>query len=147
MPQPRTLTAADIRAAKDTNLVPVAVPVPEWAGGEDAVVFVRGMTSAEADEFEGEQVALRWPDGSDEPDRAAALREYRARIASRVICDEVGNRLLTLDDVKKLASMSLVALQRVVEAAEKKTPRADEAGTSAAGKASASAPSGGGGSA
>lgn len=97
----------DILAAAD--IVTELVAVPEW-GGE---VYVKGMTGAERDKFEGGIVEMRGKSQS------LNMANVRAKLASFTICDEKGKRLFSEKDIDALAQKSAAALQRVFEVAQR----------------------------
>lgn len=86
------------------------VNVPEWGG----VVRVRTMTGVERDAFESESVG-KMADGTVQ----ARLDNVRARLCSRCLIDEQGNRLFTDDEVDALSKKSGRALGRVFDVAAK----------------------------
>lgn len=85
------------------------VPVPEW-GGE---VYVKGMSGAERDQFEGSLIQQRGKA------QRMNLENIRAKLASLTICDKDGKRLFSEADVKALSEKSAGALQRIFTVAQK----------------------------
>lgn len=83
------------------------VPVPEW-GGE---VWIRGLTGAERDRFEGSLL-----DGGRKVDYA---RQVRARMLVMAICDEGGKSLFTPKDLDALGAKSAAALDRCFAVAQR----------------------------
>ena len=81
------------------------VEVPEWGG----TVWVKGMTGAERDRFEGSIVRV----GQDGKDSKMDLSNIRAKLCSMAICDESGKKLFTQADIKELTDKSASALQRI----------------------------------
>lgn len=79
------------------------VHVPEWGG----VVCVRPLSGTERDAFE---TMIRGGDGHTD------LRNFRARFAAMVICDESGARMFSDADVAVLGAKSSIALSRVLDA-------------------------------
>jgi len=94
------------------------VPVPEW--GEDAAVYVKGMTGAERDKFEGSLITMRGKD------KQMNMANIRAKLASMTICDEKGKRLFNENDVQALSQKSAAALQRVFAVAQRLSGISDE---------------------
>jgi len=92
------------------------VPVPEWGGD----IYVKGMTGAERDKFEGSLVIMRGKD------KQMNMSNIRAKLASMTICDENGKRLFNENDVQALSQKSAAALQRVFEVAQKLSGISDE---------------------
>jgi len=87
------------------------VKVPEW--GKAAEVYVKGMTGAERDKFEGSMIQTR------AKSQEINMSNIRAKLASLTICDEKGKRLFSENDVQALSQKSAAALQRVFEVAQK----------------------------
>ena len=100
------------------DIVIEEVHVPEW--GEDAVVYVKGMTGAERDKFESSLVVLRGKS------QTLNMANIRAKLASLTICDENGKRLFNEQDVQVLSQKSASALQRVFVVAQKLSRIGDE---------------------
>lgn len=96
------LNAVDIKSE--------TVSVPEW-GGE---VYVRGMTGAERDRFEGSIIEMK--SGGKQ---SFNMENVRAKLCQFCICDENGKRLFAENDVAALAKKSALALQRVYDVAAK----------------------------
>ena len=94
------LTKDQILSADDIKTQ--EVEVPEWGGS----VNVRGMTAIQRDNFE-----LSHMNGK--------LKNYRATVAARTICDENGVPLFSELEILKLAQKSSVALSRVYDIAMK----------------------------
>ena len=92
------------------------VPVPEWGGD----VYVKGMTGAERDKFEGSLITMRGKD------KQMNMANIRAKLASMTICDEKGKRLFNENDVQALSQKSAAALQRVFAVAQKLSGISDE---------------------
>jgi hypothetical protein len=101
------LSKADILGASDIQRERVSVP--EWGGD----VFVRGLTGAERDRFEGSIITQRGKNQS------VNLTNIRAKLASMAICDEDGKALFNSADVLALSEKSAAALQRVFEVAQR----------------------------
>lgn len=89
-----------------------AVPVPEWGGA----VFVRSVSGAERDRFEAESIGT---------DGTPNLKDYRARFAAMVICDNEGNLLFGAADIAELTKRNANALDRIVEAGLRLNAMAD----------------------
>ena len=116
------LKREDILAASD--LVIELVSVPEWGGD----VYVKGMTGAERDKFEGSifRASVGKKAGKvSEVDRLN-LSNVRAKLCSMTICDEDGKRLFTEKDVQALSQKSAAALQRVFVVAQRLSGITDE---------------------
>ena len=96
------LSRDDILKAEDGGTE--EVPVPEWGG----TVLVRGMTGRERDEFE---LSLGEPGrrGRTVPN----LVNIRAKVISRCVVDEDGDRLFTAADITALGDKSGAAVDRV----------------------------------
>jgi hypothetical protein len=92
----KILTAADILGAED--LQPITVYVPEWNGS----VRIRPVTAAEA---------LRFAEDLKKNESEAGLRMLAATAV-----DEQGKPLFTAEDVRKLSTKSLRAINRLQEA-------------------------------
>ena len=100
------------------DIVVEEVQIPEW--GEDATVYVKGMTGAERDKFESSLVVLRGKS------QTLNMANIRAKLASLTICDENGKRLFSEQDVQVLSQKSASALQRVFVVAQKLSRIGDE---------------------
>jgi hypothetical protein len=86
------------------------VEVPEWGG----TVRVRGLTSAECDEFAASLV-IRTNGG-----RAQANRElYCAKLLARCLVSASDERLLTEADIHALGRQSAIVIQRLALLAER----------------------------
>ena len=112
----KILNRTEILEANDIKIQEVAVP--EW--GEDAAVYVKGMTGAERDKFEGSLITLRGKD------KQMNMANIRAKLASMTICDEKGKRLFNENDVQSLSQKSASALQRVFAVAQRLSGISDE---------------------
>ena len=84
------------------------VAVPEW-GGE---VYVRCMTAAERDDWESSVISLE-KGGKTKTD----MRNLRAKLVARTVCDEKGERLFSDAQVKELGGKSAAALDRLYSVA------------------------------
>jgi len=83
------------------------VEVPEWGG----TVLVRGLTGAQRDAFDLK--FLNWKEKDQ-----STLENIRATLVAWCIVDSDGKRLFNdTSDVKRLASKSALALERVFDAA------------------------------
>ena len=111
------LTADSILQADD--LPKELVEVPEW-GGE---VYVRCLTAAERDDWEGSVVSMG-KNGKTQTD----LKNLRAKLVARTVCDEKGERLFTDAQVGDLGKKSAAALDRLYTVAAKlsKITKSDE---------------------
>lgn len=101
------LNREDILGADDILIE--QVPVPEWGGD----VFVKGMTGSERDQFEAGVISI------DGEKQRVDMRDIRAKLCSKSICDEDGKKLFSTADVKELSQKSAVALQRVFKVAQR----------------------------
>ena len=110
------LTRENILEIQDIQIE--LVQIPEW--GEDATVYVKGMTGAERDKFESSLVVLRGKS------QTLNMANIRAKLASLTICDENGKRLFGEQDVQVLSQKSASALQRVFVLAQKLSRIGDE---------------------
>ena len=93
-----------------------AVDVPEWGG----TVLVKGMTGRERDLFESGIVQISGDDSKID------MRDVRAKLCAKSICDESGKRLFSEADVKELSKKSAKALQRVFEVAQRLSGISDD---------------------
>ncbi len=100
------LTRDEILAAKDIQTE--EVDVPEWGGS----LLVRGLTGVDRDEYETSLVDL---DKSTEAKIVARTENMRAKLASRGIVDESGDRLFTVSDIEALGQKSAIALDRICD--------------------------------
>ncbi len=98
------LTKKQILEAQDRQIE--VVLVPEW-GGE---VFVRNITGYERDAIEA---SVAGTEGK------ADLRNYRAKVLSRAICDPEGKRVFDDEDVVALGNKSGLVLNRIYEVAQR----------------------------
>src|SRR5690625_2150066 len=109
------LTRDAILAADD--LEKELVPVPEWGGA----IYVRGMSGTERDAFESSLVQERTirKGRRQETTRETDLRNFRAKLCARTICDAEGKLLFNEADINALGNKSAAALTRVVEVARR----------------------------
>lgn len=91
-----TLNRSQIFEAEDRKPSLTRVHVPEWGGD----VFVRVMTGAERDAFEGYFETCRH-------------KNLRAYLAVCVCCDEHGKDIFQADDLEALGAKSSAALDRI----------------------------------
>lgn len=98
------LTREMILAVDDRK--PVPVDCPEWGG----TVFVRSMSGREKDALE-----TSWRDDKGKFQQ----RDFRAKFVAMIACDEKGNRLFSEMDVELLTQKSTIALDRLIDAANK----------------------------
>ncbi len=103
----KTLNRDQILEADDTTRE--RVEVPEW----DGIAYVKTMTGEARDAFEESLVERKGDDVTRN------LRNFRAKLAARVICDENGNLLFDEKDVLALGRKSARALDRIVVAAQR----------------------------
>lgn len=81
------------------------VPVPEW--GKNAAVRLKVLSAAERDAFEASTVTTKG--GRQKPN----LANLRARLVSRCMVDENGDRIFESGDVARLGNKSSAALDRL----------------------------------
>lgn len=103
------------------------VPVPEWkrpTDPPDAVhgVYVRTMTAAEKDAYEGSLFRV-----GKKGAVIHTMQNARGRLASLVICDERSNRIFGDDDADELGRKSPKALDRILAVAKRLNGIEDEA--------------------
>jgi len=79
------------------------IEVPEW----DGTIFLRGMTGDERDALEASMFS------SKSNSRETNLKNLRARLLVKAICDEKGNRLFTDADAEKLGKKNAKVLDRL----------------------------------
>jgi hypothetical protein len=84
------------------------VNVPEWGGS----VIVRGMTGAERDAFEASIMDL------NNKDSKINFQDMRAKLLSKCLADEKGNRLFSDADIEALSGKAASALNRLFEVAQ-----------------------------
>lgn len=99
-----------LTAAVNCRVIPVTLP--DGMG----LTYVRGMTGAQKDEWEAEQMALGRA-GKKAGDQDADLRNFRARFLVRVICDAAGVLLFKPEDAEALGQRSARVLDLLWEAA------------------------------
>jgi len=101
------LSRDEILAVDDITIE--LVDVPEWGGS----VYVKGMTGSERDQFEASVISI------DGDNQRVDMRDIRAKLCSKSLCDEGGKNLFTPSDIKELSRKSAVALQRVFKIAQR----------------------------
>lgn len=84
------------------------IEVPEWGGS----VRVRTMTGSERDAFEDS--ISKVVDGKFEMDR----KDYRAKLLSRVLVDDKGQRIFSDKEVDLLGRKSAKAIGRLMDVAQ-----------------------------
>lgn len=109
------LTRDQILSASDLTFE--IVPVPEWGGD----VRVRSLSGKERDAFEASILTIR-SGGKTRLNPA----DMRAKLVSRCIVNENGERLFTDADITMLSAKSAAALQRVFEAAQRLSGLSDQ---------------------
>lgn len=82
------------------------VDVPEWGGS----VRVRTLTGSERDAFESSLIAA---------DGQRNMANYRARLLSRALVGENGQRLFSDDEIPLLGGKSAAALDRLFAVAQR----------------------------
>jgi hypothetical protein len=73
-----------------------ALPIPEWG----CTVYIRTMSAGERDRYEAAHLANPYVDA-------------RARLAAETVCDELGVKLFSAEDVAALSQKSCKALDRI----------------------------------
>ncbi len=84
---------ANIQARK--NMKVETIDVPEWGG----VVYLRTMSAGERDAFEASCMVL----GENGDKAKQDLTNFRAKLVSKCVVDETGNRIFTDDHIPELA--------------------------------------------
>ncbi len=92
------------------DLVTEEVSVPEWGG----TVLVRGLTGAERDRLESSIIERKGRKGYE-----LNTQNIRAKLVAGTVIDENGDLLFSYEDIGSLTQKSAVALQRVVEVAQR----------------------------
>lgn len=114
----RTLSAGDIFATDDIEIV--AVPVPEWGG----VVYVKAMSGLDRERYFD---SIKRIEGYGKKERTVIIHPLStAKLVAATACNENGQLLFTHLDVEKLAKKSSKALQRLVDASAKLNGLDDE---------------------
>lgn len=86
-----------------------AVEVPEWGG----TVFIRRMTGAERDAYEADVFETKGT-------TVTMKREnFRAKLVSRCLVDEAGERLFSDAEIATLSKKSAAALDKCFSAAQR----------------------------
>lgn len=98
------------------------VHVPEWADPEtgDDVVFVKALSGAERDAYEGSLRSIR---GSTV---IPNLANARAKLVARALVDENGQRIFTDKQIDQLGSKSAAVLERLFDVAAEMSGLNDE---------------------
>ena len=102
----KELTAADILNANDEVIR--RVDVPEWGGH----VFVRSLTGAERDAFEGSIIEGKGKN------RSVNLQNFRAKLVAAATVNSKGDRLFDSKQVEALGRKNAAALESVFEVAQ-----------------------------
>lgn len=110
------LSRDDILKAED--VVTKEVAVPEW--GVDAKVRVRGMTGVERDEWEASNLERRGKR------MVPNLANLRAKLITRCIVDDEGDRIFSEADADLLGAKSAAAINRIYEVAAQLSGITDE---------------------
>lgn len=83
------------------------------------IVFVREMSGEEKDIWERSMMKRVQAPGAKEATYETTLDHYKAKLAVVTMCDEHGNLLFDMRDIRKLSKMmSASNLEKVVEAAQ-----------------------------
>ena len=107
-----------LAAAKAATIERRALTIPAL-GNEP--VYVRGMSGKERDEFEND---LRFRKGRRTGQ--ADLRNFRARLAVKVITDEQGKRLLQDEDAAVFGELPAGVLDQIIAACTELSGMSDE---------------------
>lgn len=110
----KILSKSDILTANDIKIE--LVNVPEWGGA----VYVRGLSGQERDEYEKSMLKIQ---GTK---RELALRNVRAGLCARSICNVKGERLFSDNEITELGKKSSIALDRVWEVAQRLSGLSEE---------------------
>lgn len=86
------------------------IEVPEWGG----TVRIKTMTGAERDEFESDVFETKGNNSSK-----VNMRNFRAKLVSKCLVDENGNRIFADADIEALGKKSAKALDRVFAVAQR----------------------------
>ena len=91
------------------DIVIEKVEVPEWAG----FVYVKSMTGAEKDDYDNSVVDI-----SGEKVKVD-MKNARAKMCARTICDKDGKLLFALSDVNALGKKNGAVLERIFDVARR----------------------------
>lgn len=114
MAEVKALTKEQILGASDIQIK--KVEIPEWNG----FVFVKGMTAKERDGFEASIIRMNGKV------RKVDMRDLRAKLVSKSICDKDGKLLFDEKDIKELGEKSASAVQRIFTVAQELSGLTDE---------------------
>lgn len=114
MAEVKALTKEQILGASDIQIK--KVEIPEWNG----FVFVKGMTAKERDDFEASIIRMNGKV------RKVDMRDLRAKLVSKSICDKDGKLLFDEKDIKELGEKSASAVQRIFTVAQELSGLTDE---------------------
>lgn len=106
-----------LAAARTATIERDVLTVPELGG----TIYVRGMSGKERDEFE-EGLRIRRGRRSGQSD----LRNFRARLAVKVIVTEDGQRILTDEDAVVFGRMPAGVLDRIISRCTELSGMAEE---------------------
>jgi len=101
------LNKSDILQAED--IVIEKMNVKEWGGD----IYIKSLTGAERDAFEASIVDM------DGDKVKVTMKNARARLAARAICDQDGKRLFTDADIPALGKKNGAVLQRIFDVAQR----------------------------
>lgn len=101
--------AALLAAVQSASLPLERVEVPELGGA----VFIRGMSGVERDAWEKSLLIGRGKK------QTVNTENVRAKLVTRTLCDEQGNRLLDDSDAASLGRLRVDVLQRLFEVAQR----------------------------
>jgi len=109
----KVLSADDIFAVEDLNILPVEVP--EWGG----MVYVKAMSAIQREKYI-ESMRRTVSDGKVVSTQMI-LRHGSAKLAALTICDAQGNLLFdrSPETIEKLGQKSAKAMERVIDASAK----------------------------
>lgn len=106
-----------LQAARNAKIERDELTVPELGGK----IFVRGMSGTERDEFE-EGLRIRKGKRAGQND----LRNFRAKLAVKVIVTEEGQRILNDDDAAIFGKMPAGVLDRIISRCQELSGTAEE---------------------
>ncbi len=109
---PKILGRDDILGSDD--LPRELVEVPEWGGS----VWVRTMTGQERDAYEASIIDVTM-DSKGRSSVERRMENSRAKLLTRCICGDDGERIFTESDVAALGRKSAKALDRVFDVAQR----------------------------
>lgn len=108
-----------LEKARTATIDRARLVVPELGGA----IYVRGMSGRERDRFE-EDIRIKKGKRAGQAD----LRNFRARMAAKVIVDKDGNRLLndSEEDIAVLSKLGASVLDRIISKCQELSGTSDE---------------------